>query len=112
MHYLSNNALTLQELIGKESGNINALLQETKSINEAIYIIEKFLLMRMDHCNKIQLSSAFINRLDLIKSHRGTLSIKAVLKDVKKSERTLQRLFLNHLGLSPKMFQKFKDSTR
>ena len=87
-----------------ESSLIGALAQ-AKETTKQVDILSAFLL------RQIQKQSATPNQriklaLDLVVWSKGTISVKRLSDELKLSERSLQRLFNEHVGVSPKQFSK------
>jgi AraC-like DNA-binding protein len=88
-----------------DEGNLISALILAKETEKQVDLISAFLL------RQIQKQSATANQktklaLDLVVASKGNISIKRLADQIQLSERTLQRLFKEHVGVSPKQFAK------
>lgn len=75
------------------------MLFQTRTINERIPIAEKFLLSKLDLIKK---NNNVLNATYYILKSKGTKPIKEVCAYTTLSQRQLERLFLEHIGISIK----------
>ncbi|RZK57718.1 MAG: AraC family transcriptional regulator [Pedobacter sp.] len=102
--FLADKAIDDSSLLSK--------LESTVTIDMQIELIAEFLKKQItkqssNPHHKIKLA------LDLMVFHNGNIHIKKVAEEIEVSERTLQRLFMAYVGVSPKQFAKiiqFKSS--
>jgi len=66
--------------------------------------IEKLNFLFKEKNSKIKIDDRIINCINFIEKYQGSIEIKDLIKKVNISQRQLERLFLNHLGYSPKRF--------
>lgn len=66
--------------------------------------IEKLNLLFKEKISEIQIDSRIVDSINFIEKYREDIEIKDLIKKVNISQRQLERLFLNHLGYSPKKF--------
>jgi transcriptional regulator GlxA family with amidase domain len=66
--------------------------------------IEKLNILFEEKISRIQIDNRIVDSIDFIEKHQGDIKIKDLIKKVNISQRQLERLFLNHLGYSPKRF--------
>ena len=93
----------LSDWIGEEANTLATSLLEAKDTIEALtlleaYLAKKFLSKASDH----RLSRA----VEILFAERGACAIPELAKSVALSERTLSRLFTDHVGISPKRFAR------
>lgn len=80
-------------------------LNQSFSVGEQVEILAKFMAQKMEHIasdrsRQIQIA------IGIVLSRGGTISVKELTKELHLTERTLQRLFKEFIGLSPKQFCK------
>ena len=84
--------------------NINhlsaALLKS--NLNERIKLLDNFLLKQLD--KSIPPDPVLVQAVELIATHKGVLPVQSLLQKIKVNERTLERKFKLHTGISPKHF--------
>ncbi|MEO6904308.1 MAG: AraC family transcriptional regulator [Bacteroidia bacterium] len=103
MKHLSNSSVSLQDLIGNEANNLQDLILENEnSIPDTIQTIEKFFIKLLN--SKQSTHPSVLNALQLIEGSKGKKRISEIAKDIHTTERTLERNFLNHVGVPPKIY--------
>jgi AraC-like DNA-binding protein len=88
-----------------DAHNLLSSLTATKHTGEQVEQIADFLR------DKIEKQSASPHQkiklaLDLVIVHKGNISVKRLTEELKITERSLQRLFIDYVGVSPKQFAK------
>lgn len=103
MKYFLNSVVNLQSVIGNESNNIHdSILECSNSIPDTIQTIEKFLIKLLN--TKKSTHPNVLNALQLIEGSKGKNKISELAKNLHTTERTLERIFLNHVGVPPKIY--------
>lgn len=101
---LNDECYDLNQVNSKVKPLIKKLLSLSDSKNQITDIarfISERVIQTLDHTEqKIQLA------VNLILSSHGKITIKALCDNLHTTERTLQRHFLNYIGLPPKQFAK------
>jgi len=80
-------------------------LIEAKDINEHIRIISD-LMRQLIASHKVSENDTIQNAISIIIDRGGQIKIKELLEQVYTTERTLERNFVSHVGLTPKQFAK------
>jgi AraC-like DNA-binding protein len=80
-------------------------LANSTDTNEQIRIISD-LMRQLIKTHKIRENDSVQNAISLIIKHKGRLKIKDLVERVFTTERTLERNFDTHIGLTPKQFSK------
>jgi len=101
----THTAISLTDVLGDEVTSVCKELQELRSLEQVIARIEKFLTGLLLQ-SKATVNTTFLNSLSLIEQSRGKKSIKEIALATKTSERTLQKIFLENVGLTPKEFSR------
>ena len=105
MNEIVNKALPLEYFIGKKAAFIHHRLLKKQKLEEVISTLNITLLHFIKiHTKNINLK--FLNSLQIISKSKGSKSIKEVIKECKTSERTLERLYHQHIVLTPKVYAK------
>ena len=79
----------------------NALLKE-KQLHERIRLLDNFLLQQIDH--SLSPDPMIIQAVQYIAMHEGMLTVESLLQTLSVTERTLERKFKLHIGITPKRF--------
>lgn len=103
-HYLSDTALTLEDLQNVRLQEAFERAKLSKCISEAIKYIEQFIAERIYANKPLDSKWCFWDGLSAIRSSCGAISIKELCDRCSVTERTLQRHFLLGVGLSPKTY--------
>lgn len=80
-------------------------LKQSFSVAEQVEIIAKFIAQKMEH-TAADRSSQIQIAIGIVHSRGGKITVNALAKELHLTERTLQRLFKEYIGLSPKQFSK------
>lgn len=78
---------------------------EKSTLEEAIGLLENF-FMKWYYENRRTINPVIANALQAINQTKGRISILELTKAVCVTEKTLQRHFLNDVGLTPKLFTR------
>jgi AraC-like DNA-binding protein len=100
MHEFSNNSPELEAVSYSVFHKLIERLSYAGSVGEQINAIEAFLLERLEQANGLQPS--VIKALYKIAAASGNIRISELAGQLFISERSLRRLFHEHVGLSPK----------
>lgn len=98
MHKYSNKIVSLKDVSTKLYNKLNSFKEES------ILNIENLNFLFEEKISEIQIDNRVIKSIDFIEKYQGDIEIKDLIKKVNISQRQLERLFLNHLGYSPKRF--------
>jgi len=102
---LVNKETPIEQLFGEKPAKEleQKIIQATDTI-ERIEIIDDFLLNKFK--SEATIDSIVKSTIDTILSTKGSIPIKAILKDDLSKRRQLERNFLNQIGISPKQLGK------
>jgi AraC-like DNA-binding protein len=107
MEQFNNRVSNFSDLMNNHAGLLHIKLLETNNLNKRVEIIEDFLLKRLSPAAKkvsrIQLIGNIITEL---KEEDFFDNIDNVASRYGITSRYLQKLFLQHTGLTPKLFSK------
>jgi AraC-like DNA-binding protein len=84
---------------------LNEQLAVSKDVSEKIEIISTFLFSRITR-NNISRNPAIQYSLTQIMKANGNISLPKLQKELKISERSLERKFMEHVGISPKLYSR------
>lgn len=102
--YISNYTLTYYEIDKKLSTSLSNAVKSSKTIDELILKVENILIQRIEDNRRINLN--ILSAINKIKLTSGTMPIKKFAESECISERHLNRIFEQTIGLSPKMFSR------
>ncbi|NTS39428.1 helix-turn-helix transcriptional regulator [Flavisolibacter sp. BT320] len=80
-------------------------LHKEAEVSKQVSIVKDYLQQLLHHITQTKENKLPLV-VDLIVSSNGTISISALTKHLHMTERTLQRQFIEHVGISPKQFAK------
>jgi len=81
-------------------------MNDSSSVEDRVQILNQFFLERI-HSRRGRMSNDdIINAVNLIIASRGKTKIFEIAKELRVSTRTLERQFVDSIGLSPKEFSK------
>ena len=113
-HNFTNDSINLHDILSKEAGALHSRLTEQPLLEQKIRVIESFLLSLLMRNEKKLKSLKLVEHIckDIFR-YEESLSIKKLAREYGCSERYLQKLFLAHVGLTPKQLftvQRFNKS--
>ncbi len=100
-----NGGLQLEDVIGSKATHLCHEIQDMKCISLVIKKLETFLTGLLRN-TKITAHSVLLGSLDAIVNANGNSVVKCLANDNNISIRTLQKIFLNHVGLTPKEYSR------
>lgn len=102
VHELYGKSLSLDDLLLSSQMDVVVLqLNEAKTNEERINVVERFLIARVQAVVKDELVNAAVN---IIKQHAGTLKVTALAEKLYISQSRLEKRFRAVVGASPKKF--------
>ncbi len=104
MKLLTNQALSFSEVLGARFELITDQLLNCVSQNKRIEFIESFLLKMLALCNRD--ASRILTLTNTILNASGEMSIRSLTKKLRISERQVERIFNDTIGMSPKRFAR------
>lgn len=112
VHLLTNVNTRLVDLIGYPAKALCDRLLNTNHIDEATALIEDFLFNRLLDFPATVTQQKIYYAQEKISRARGVISIREMSDEMDISERSLERIFMNHVGVTPKLYtrmQKFSE---
>ena len=88
--------------VGKAAGTITKELLLKRNVQERIDLLNEFLLKQAG--NGLQPDQLVMQAIHQIHATEGTMPVQSLLQLLKVNERTLERKFKNHTGISPKYY--------
>ncbi|HOZ79886.1 MAG TPA: helix-turn-helix domain-containing protein [Ferruginibacter sp.] len=101
---MENTAVSLEELFGKDGGQIEQQILRANSNADRIKLIEEFLLSRLTDSETVD--RIVKSTVDTILTANGQLSVEELSKQTNINRRQLERKFSLAIGLSPKQLSK------
>jgi AraC-like DNA-binding protein len=102
LHEITNTSLSIADAFGNTGKNLRDLIYESKSIQQAISLIENFLFKTQ----KNSLNSVVKEATTSIIEKNGVIEVKNLAKQTGFSTRYIHKVFKNTVGLSPKRFAR------
>lgn len=103
----NNQVNSFSDINGKSVNNLYAQLQETRSWNKRIALVEAFLLQQLSLATKRLPKLAVINNLMYELRHQDIpLTMETMASRYGITARYMQQLFLQYTGLTPKLYSQ------
>ncbi|NIG54158.1 helix-turn-helix domain-containing protein [Chitinophaga sp. Cy-1792] len=99
------NAQELTDGCTEITGQLPEMLLNAGSIREQIDIIAAWLYEEIQQ-RENKTDADLYNALHRIVANAGNISLKTILDELQLSERSLERKFLQHIGMTPKLFAR------
>lgn len=101
---LANQTLALSEIFPKSAPGLTDQVLSAGDHGKRISAIESFLLDQVAHNpHNVKLVAACTNKID---SADKPLSVRSLASDLAVTERSLERAFDQHIGISPKLYSR------
>ena len=97
-----NTTVAFEEVFGKEGRRLIEQVSIAAKGVQRVQIVENFLLSRLKKRQGITESPIIINALQIISQHQGIMSVHQLQNNLHISERHLERVFRQYLGMGPK----------
>jgi AraC-like DNA-binding protein len=102
---LTNSCLDLNLLAAKQGSHLLEQLSNTPSITGQIELLSSYLFHQYKE-NNVQVEKPIHYALTQLIESRGNVSLKELQESLRLSERSLERKFKEHVGISPKLFSR------
>lgn len=99
---LFNNYVDIESMVGTRMNAFAEKVHEAKHVGEMIRIAENFLLNQLKDIEEER--NYLYEATEIIRRHKGNISISKLTQDLYISERQLQRSFKDVFGTSPKTY--------
>ncbi len=86
--------------------SLEAQLLDAATMEERLRLLDRYVWQLAAANDKRMTHPVISQAMEMIQKHKGALPLLAVQKELYLTERTLQRLFETHIGLTPKMFSR------
>ncbi len=101
---LNDRAVSLEDIFGNEANRIEERILNEPSASGKIQIAEAFLIQKLLANEKMDY---VVERcVNMIIKAKGQVALHELIKQIRISERHLERKFISFVGLSPKSFQR------
>jgi len=90
------------EILGAHISDISNALIKAKDLSQRICLLDNYLLQLVDQ--KRRADEQVMQAVQHIMMHEGVVSVEALTQALSVSERTLERKFNLHIGITPKRF--------
>ncbi len=104
LHEITDETLDLRALWGCSTDELTDRLTEVTTARDKLALVEAFLLRRFDGLPA--LDSTLQLAIDSVRRAHGDISVTTLRTDLSLSERQLERVFLQHIGISPRQFAR------
>jgi AraC-like DNA-binding protein len=99
---MNNSLIPLPDLFGREALALEDKVLNANHLSQIIHSVEQFLLTKGVPVK--DKDPVFVESLQLIYQHKGTLTIEELLKKIPVTERQLERKYNKYIGTGPKKF--------
>ena len=104
MNEIADKIIPASNIWTKDLPQLLEQISDTENIEKAINILEKFLLFKSKQIKPLDRIENISVAISLIKQFNGNLSIKELQNLTNISRKTLERAFIKHIGILPKLF--------
>ena len=99
---VGNDCFRADEVVGNQIRCIEEQFKDLKSMGDRVRLLDRFFAERLKFMRR-EINTTLI-AMRLIVANRGNMKVKELSKELSISNRTLERQFMNRIGLSPKEF--------
>jgi AraC-like DNA-binding protein len=94
----------LDEIFGNKGKDLEDAINTSADVPEMASAVEDFVLSALSH--RKHAADAAGTACDIIAQRKGAVPVSSLAKELGRSERSLERDFREHVGLSPKLFAR------
>lgn len=105
IYLMNDDIVDLEEILGGDYQLLKDQLANAANNNERAEMLNRYFEKRVGKC-KFLLNSSINMAENCIMRRQGDININNLMSDLNISRRTLERKFINEIGMSPKMFCK------
>jgi len=106
MSTIVNSRMPLEYIVQQDADNLLRRIQGTNDINERANILFDFVALRFESGHhKPNAADEAIAIMDL---YKGNITVKEVAEKLSVSQRSLEKWFLEKVGISPKLYARIK----
>ncbi len=106
MEYFTDSIIPVEDIWGKELDLLCDEMQSTNSLENSFAVLENFLIHKYLHTSLHYRSENTQHALALINKSNGNIRIKTLQEQTGTSRKTLERAFLNYVGIHPKLYTR------
>jgi len=106
MSCLADKIVDAEDLWGNELKQLCDEMQSATMLEKTINVLERFLLKKYLSTKLHYRIENAHNALMLINQHQGNIDIKSLQVQTNTSRKTLERAFMNYLGVPPKLYSR------
>lgn len=106
MEHIADGIIAAEDIWGRELEWLCDEMQSAACLEDALQVLETFLLARYTRTRLHYRVDNVRHALSLIEQSHGTVSIKDLQYQTHTSRKTLERAFLNYVGLKPKLYSE------
>lgn len=97
-----NGFFPAEEILQESIQDLSHALLKTEQLGEQVGLLDNFLLRQIDR--RLQPDPLIVQAVQHIIQHEGMLPVESLLRILPMNERTLERKFKLHIGITPKRF--------
>lgn len=106
MGHLANEIVDAEDIWGNDLKQLCDEMQSAPTLEKTIAVLETFLLQKRLSTNLHYRIDNAHNALTLITKHQGNIDVKSLQEQTNTSRKTLERAFMNYLGVHPKIYTR------
>lgn len=106
MEYFADSIIALDDIWGNEAELLCDEMRSAPSIENTITVLEKFLIKKYLATDVHYRIGNVHNALSLIHHSKGAIRIKTLQGETGTSRKTLERAFINYVGIHPKLYTR------
>lgn len=106
MQHLTDKIINAEDVWGKEVIYLCEALYDAPDIRQAIQRLDVYFFNKMCSGKQSYINPCVAEALECIHQSRGNIKIKTLQKQMHISQSTLERTFLDQLGMSPKVYAR------
>jgi len=106
MEHMADQIIAAEDIWGREIELLCDEMQSANCLEDAIQVLETFLLNKYNSTRLHYRVDHVSNALSLIEHTQGAINIKELQSQTNTSRKTLERAFLNYVGLHPKLYSQ------
>jgi AraC-like DNA-binding protein len=106
MQNIADNIISAEAIWGRELTVLNDEIQSTPDIENAVLVLEVFLLKKMEKIKLMPRMDSIDYALSLIRNHNGNIPIQTLQYQTNTSRKTFERSFMQSIGLMPKLYSE------
>jgi len=106
MEHFADSIVPLDDIWGNEAELLCDEMRSASSIENTITILEKFLIRKYPCVHLHYRAENVRNALSLIHHSKGAIRIKTLQEETGTSRKTLERAFINYVGIHPKLYTR------